>query len=89
MFKGKKVRFCIECGGQHDTGVENTLTGDFQQIDKCRDCLLSKCSFTLEKTHITLDEVNSFLHFLSRDDFCRKCANELAACVCMEENDER
>ncbi len=39
----KQIRLCVECGKQHDTGVENKSEGTFERIDKCIDCLMSKC----------------------------------------------
>lgn len=55
--KEKPIRLCIECGKQHDTGVENKMTGEFNRIDKCIDCLMSKCSFKFETRQITLDDL--------------------------------
>lgn len=54
IIKEKKVRFCTECGKQHNTGIENRITGDFNHIDKYIDCLMSKCSFKLETTQFFL-----------------------------------
>ncbi len=37
-------RKCIECGKNHDTIVENTMTGErIEEIDKCKDCLFKNC----------------------------------------------
>jgi hypothetical protein len=55
--KAKPIRLCIECGKQHDTGVENKLTGEFNRVDKCIYCLMSKCSFKFESRQITLDDL--------------------------------
>lgn len=55
--QAKPIRLCVECGKQHDTGIENTLTGEFNRIDKCINCLMSKCSFKFETRQITLDDL--------------------------------
>jgi len=54
--KAKPIRLCVECGKQHDTGVENKLTGEFNRIEKCIDCLMSKCSFNIDLRQIILDD---------------------------------
>jgi hypothetical protein len=55
----KVIRLCVECGKRHDTGIENKITGEFNRIEKCIDCLMSKCSFKFETHQITLDEVKN------------------------------
>jgi len=55
--EAKIIRLCVECRKQHDTGIENRLTGEFEPIEKCIDCLMSKCSFEFEKKQIRLDDV--------------------------------
>lgn len=50
------TRNCIECGKLHDTGVENRIEGTFERIDKCIDCLMSKCSFNFDSNQVNLDE---------------------------------
>jgi hypothetical protein len=56
--EAKVIRFCVECGKQHDTGVENRMTGEFNRIEKCVDCLMSKCSFKFETRQITLQDLD-------------------------------
>lgn len=56
--KAKPIRLCVECGKQHDTGVENKLTGEFNRVEKCIDCLMSKFSFKFESRPITLGDVS-------------------------------
>lgn len=52
-----KSRSCTECGKSHNTGVEKkTEKNTFEPIDKCIDCLMSKCSFNWEKKQIILSE---------------------------------
>jgi len=53
----KVIRLCVECGKRHDTGIENKITGEFNRIEKCIDCLMSKCSFKFETHQITLDDI--------------------------------
>ena len=57
--KDKNIRICVECGKERDTGIENRLSVNFNRIDKCMDCLISKCSFKFATTRITLDEIDS------------------------------
>ncbi len=42
----KQIRLCVECGKQHDTGIENKKTGNFDKLNTCIDCLMRKCYFT-------------------------------------------
>lgn len=56
------IRLCVECGKHHDTGVEDRITGTFDRIDKCIDCLMSKCSFKFEETQVTLDETKNMTY---------------------------
>ena len=72
--KEKPIRLCVECGKQHDTGVENKITGDFNRIDECIDCLMGKCSFNFESKQITLDDVNHMT--------CDEMQFELVKTVC-------
>lgn len=58
----KKDRFCIDCGKKHNTGVENKIEETFEPIDKCIDCLMSKCSFKFQDTQITLNETEFVSH---------------------------
>jgi hypothetical protein len=51
-------RKCIECGKMHDTVVQNNYTGErLKELDKCRDCIMSKCAFNPIKTQITLQDL--------------------------------
>lgn len=53
MLKG---RLCISCGKAHNTVIENTENGDIiEEIDKCIDCLMSKCSFKFDNTQTVLN----------------------------------
>lgn len=37
-------RICIECGKIHDTGVQNTETGEMtHRTKKCYDCIMKNC----------------------------------------------
>ena len=48
-------RKCIECGKMHDTIVEDMRTGErIKEIDKCKDCLMSGCSFKWRSDQIEL-----------------------------------
>lgn len=53
--KAKPIRYCNECGKQHNTGVENMMTGHFDPLDKCVDCIMSKCSLKFQSEQITLE----------------------------------
>lgn len=55
--KAHPIRLCVTCEKQHDTGVENKLTGEFNRIDECIDCLMSRSSFKFETREITLDDL--------------------------------
>ncbi len=51
-------RKCIECGKMHDTVIQNNFTGErLNELETCRDCIMSKCSFNPIKTHITLEDI--------------------------------
>lgn len=50
------VRHCVECGKQHNSGIEDRMEGTFEPIDTCIDCLMGKCSFKFEKEQIILSE---------------------------------
>ena len=52
--KVKQIRLCSECGKSHDTGVEDKEAGTFKPIDKCIDCLMSKCEFKFQEKEIML-----------------------------------
>lgn len=58
--KAKLIRLCVDCGKQHDTGIENKITNDFERLDKCIDCLMSKCSFKFESDQINLDDLKTY-----------------------------
>lgn len=60
--KAKQIRLCIECGKQHDTGVEDKTTGAFDRIDKCIDCLMSKCSFKFKEKQVTLENTEQMTY---------------------------
>lgn len=49
-------RVCIQCGKNHNTGIEDRIEGTFEPVDTCIDCLMGKCSFNFEKQQVTLDE---------------------------------
>ncbi len=52
------ARKCIECGKMHDTVVQNSYTRKrIKELEKCRDCIMSKCTFNPIKTHITLPDL--------------------------------
>jgi hypothetical protein len=54
-------RKCIECGKMHDTVVQDNYTGErIEELDKCIDCIMSKCTFNPIKTLITLDDLSYF-----------------------------
>lgn len=49
------TRKCIQCGKMHDTIVEDTRTGErLSEIDKCKDCLMSGCSFNWNRKQVQL-----------------------------------
>ena len=53
-------RKCVECGKMHDTVVQDTFSGErLEELDKCRDCIMSKCTFNPIKTQITLEDLPS------------------------------
>ena len=57
IYPGRK---CIECGKMHDTVVQNSYTGEREEeLDKCYQCIMSKCTFNPIKTHITLEDLPS------------------------------
>jgi hypothetical protein len=39
------IRHCIECGNEHNTGIEDRMEGTFKPVNTCIDCLMRKCSF--------------------------------------------
>jgi hypothetical protein len=52
-------RICISCGKKHNTGLENTHTGDFKPWDKCYDCVMSNgyhWNITKEQVVLNIDE---------------------------------
>lgn len=55
--KAKVIRYCVTCNKEHDTGIENRITGEFNRIDECIDCLMSKCTFNFEHRQITLEDL--------------------------------
>lgn len=55
--KEKQIRLCLECGKQHNTGIEDRIEGTFEPVDTCIDCLMGKCSFKFESRQITLDDI--------------------------------
>lgn len=77
--KAKPIRLCVECGKQHDTGVENKLTGDFNRIGKCIDCLISKCSFKFESRQITLDDLQPMTYDEMQVELGKTVCNVLQA----------
>lgn len=62
IVKAKIIRHCIECGKQHNTGIEDRMEGTFEPVDTCVDCLMGKCSFNFEKTQVTLDEAKGLTY---------------------------
>jgi hypothetical protein len=46
--KVRNTRKCIECGKMHDCIIKNMMTGErTEELKKCKDCLMSACSFNL------------------------------------------
>ena len=60
--KTNLIRHCIECGKQHNTGIEDRMEGTFEPVDTCIDCLMGKCSMNFQKNNITLDETQGMTY---------------------------
>lgn len=60
--KATLVRHCIECGKQHNTGIEDRIEGTFEPVDTCIDCLMGKCSFKFDDKQVTFEEAESMTH---------------------------
>jgi len=60
--EAKLIRHCIECGKQHNTGIEDRMEGTFEPVDTCIDCLMGKCCFNPVKNQVTLEDTESMTY---------------------------
>lgn len=60
--QAKLIRHCIECGKQHNTGIEDRMEGTFEPVDTCIDCLMGKCSFKPIQEQVTLEDTKDMTY---------------------------
>lgn len=89
---------CTKCGKSHGMVVENSETGKIKPMDLCYDCLWFGTFNPIKKqisfddlpevcdSNILQNEMSEIMKklFVGKDENCKKCKNELVACVCME-----
>lgn len=53
-----ELRFCVKCGNEHNTNLENKETGSFIEINMCVKCLMGEHSFKRDDICINIEKLN-------------------------------